>query len=55
MKKISLKNVKQALKRDEMRAITGGSGGYWCWSDSNCRAIHDHRWMCVGGFCKQHN
>ncbi len=30
MKKISLKDVKNGLKRDEMRMIVGGSGGSCC-------------------------
>jgi hypothetical protein len=35
MKKISLKNITEGLKRDEMRMIQGGSGcgnpiGYYC-------------------------
>lgn len=36
MKKISLKDVKNSLKRDEMRAITGGCG-YSCGGTSTCR------------------
>lgn len=34
MKKINLKDVKNAISRDELRAIKGGSGpwcpGFWC-------------------------
>ncbi len=37
--KISLKDIKNGLKRDEMRAVRGGSGssGYnmCCWSGTN--------------------
>ncbi|PWA05413.1 hypothetical protein [Flavobacterium psychrotolerans] len=40
MKKISLKDVKNGLKRDEMRMISGGcdysSGTKWCTMDSEC-------------------
>ncbi len=43
MKKINLKDVKNSLKRDEMRAISGGCGrsstpecGEECSSDSFC-------------------
>ena len=34
MKKISLKTVKNSMKRDEMRNVKGGSGGQncYCWS-----------------------
>lgn len=39
MKKISLKDVKNGLKRDEMRMIFGGSGG--CSTKT-----------CSGGTCK---
>jgi natural product precursor len=36
MKKISLKDVKNSLKRDEMRMISGGCG-YSCGGTSACR------------------
>lgn len=36
--KISLKNVKNALERDEMRTLSGGSSSYTqaCQNDSYC-------------------
>ena len=55
MKKISLKDVKNGLKRDEMRVISGGSdtggGGSDCWllvGDPLCCACkkHYYAWYC---------
>ena len=38
MKKISLKDLKNGLRRDEMRSIQGGGcGGQSCGSDSGCQ------------------
>ncbi len=37
MKKISLKDLKNGLKRDEMRRIQGGGCARGCQSDSSCR------------------
>jgi hypothetical protein len=43
MKKISLKDVKNGLKRDEMRMLIGGGCGssesYSCTSDADCAKI----------------
>lgn len=35
MKKLNLKTVKNSLKRDELRNVKGGSGGYDCVLNSN--------------------
>jgi len=51
MKKISLKSIKEGLKRDEMRNIRGGSGngacmqsGWLCLRDNQCCS-----WKCRTG------
>lgn len=49
MKKISLKDVKIGLKRDEMRAIIGGGCGVSsgsCVSDRNCTSGCSDGWYC---------
>ncbi|WP_413230386.1 TIGR04149 family rSAM-modified RiPP [Flavobacterium sp. MMLR14_040] len=38
MKTISLKNVKNALNRDEMRIISGGSFSCYCNGSYNCQS-----------------
>ncbi len=60
MKKISLKDVKNGLKRDEMRMISGGSGtccakapGYETWCGMSYSAARAYtsgggRWCCDG-------
>jgi hypothetical protein len=58
MKKISLRDVKNGLRRDEMRQISGGCGGggcssvKCCWSGtSNCSTC-EVKWSgssCVSG------
>ncbi len=56
MKKISLKDVKNGLRRDEMRMISGGSGfktpecGESCSSDSFCSGNSSCP-HCHGGKC----
>lgn len=64
MTKISLKEVKNALKRDEMRAITGGSGSICnkggCFSTAQCQNSCGGNYYCVGiavytqGYCDKH-
>jgi len=57
MKKISLKGIKDGLKRSEMRAISGGSGdwpsgGIPCAFDAMCWG--NPSWpskRCVNGLC----
>ena len=56
MKKISLKDVKNGLKRDEMRSISGGSGSGDCWNapDPLCCACKRQfwDWYCTAvGYC----
>ena len=48
MKKISLKDVKIGLKRDEMIAIIGGGCGSSasCVSDKNCTSGCSDGWYC---------
>jgi len=46
MKKISLKEVKNSLKRDEMRAIIGGSGR----KCGNCTSAYDCASTCNSCF-----
>jgi len=50
MKKISLKDVKNSLKRDEMRQISGGSASpldYWTNADCLARCNRMEGWRCV--------
>lgn len=63
MKKISLKNITEGLKRDEMRMIQGGSGcgssvGSFCYVGSNIincapglKCIRDQRYGWNAGIC----
>lgn len=49
MKKISLKDVKNSLKRDEMRQISGGSAStvdYWTIGDCLARCNGMDGWRC---------
>ena len=67
MKKISLKSVKDALSRDEMRVIAGGGNGSascYCYNTgrtydhpdcSFCAMRCDGRFICSGGDVEQIN
>ena len=52
--KISLKDIKNGLKRDEMRAVHGGCGGggglnKCCWSGTNNCSSCTSGTVCVSG------
>lgn len=51
--KISLKDVKNGLKRDEMRAVHGGCGGgglnKCCWSGTNNCSVCNSGTSCTQG------
>jgi len=63
MKKISLKSIRDLLSRDEMRRISGGSGGgscnylpncavdSECGAYANCRCYGGSIMMGGGGWC----
>jgi hypothetical protein len=53
MKKISLKDVKNSLKRDEMRAISGGCGAWGqCAFDAMCLSQAPYGFAtCYNGRC----
>lgn len=63
MKKISLKNIIEGLKRDEMRTIQGGSGcgypaGGFCYVGHNIfncavglTCVRDNRYSNNAGYC----
>jgi len=52
-KKISLKEIKAVLSRDEMKKIMAGSGltAYWCADKPFICHIWDPCWTCEGLFC----
>lgn len=52
MKKISLKDVKNGLKRDEMRSIQGGGcGSGTCKKTSGCSSGCSDGWYCLDCLC----
>lgn len=61
MKKISIKNVKNGLKRDELRTIMGGSGSWYtpcnnvpCFNIIQCQQCYNNynRVGCYAGYCR---
>ncbi len=51
MKKLNLKTIRNSLKREELRVLKGGSGGYDCVRNSNSCGVTYYFSMNLRGQC----